>query len=129
MSNKQTVQHPIFKGKRYCFCYHGSSTTSTCGDPYGYENHYDWKNALTVLWSEDELKTFRPNDTIHGFKMFLITELEAEIKILKKKLKGLSAKYIEVKQELNERIEFLKYHTVTFVEIDFVEKKEISGYY
>lgn len=136
-SHKQTVSHPFFTGKKYCFCYNDGSTT--VGDPYGYENHYDWNYAPTVLWTKKELEAFRPNDTVHNFKMFMENQMKEEIAFLTRRKRRADTAYvprvgsdktpINLKKRMEERIEFLKNNRIDFVEITFVKEKENSGYY
>lgn len=135
--NKQTVAHPFFTGKKYCFCYCDGSTT--VGDPYGYENHYDWENAPTVLWTEKELKAFLPNSTVHAFRLSMEEGMKEEIARLTKSKRGAETAHIprvgldktpiNLKKRMEERIAFLKANRIDFVEITFVKEKEGTAKY
>ena len=52
-----------------------------------YENGVQWMDAFSVYWTEEELKAFRPNDTVHSFLRKLEQERVEEIVHLKKKVK------------------------------------------
>jgi hypothetical protein len=150
ISRKQEVEHPYLTGKRYCYCYCDGGTT--VGDPYGYANHYSMEHdRLSVLWTAEELAAFRPEDTVHGFRIRLDQELKDEIAHLKKKARRAPTHYqgrlictrvgqyppkkvwehegINVKQMLLDRIEFLKNNRIDFVEITYVDKAQGTAMY
>lgn len=120
-------------GIRYAFCYYNSAF---------YEEGVQWMDAFSVYWTAEELKAFRPNDTVHSFRMRLEAEKSEEIAHLKKKSKRASTNYIihrsrvtnrygEVKsiykddvgfnekKHLLDRAKFLDDHSIVLVKINF----------
>lgn len=130
------LKDSIFWGTRYCFVY-DTGDHSTPGDPYGYVPKYKWEDAISVLWNKEELDGFRPNDTVHGFKLQLIEGMQEEIKRLKKLVPRAQKAYkshpfaepINLKQRYLDRIAFLESNTIVFVEIEFGKKGEDSSAY
>ena len=127
------LEHSIFTGVKYCLCY-TDGNHCTPGDPFGYTPKYDWKHALSVLWSKEELDNFRPDDTVHNFIMKLKADMLIEIERLKKLVPRASKTYvskgfpkeapINLKQRYLNRIKFLKNNTIVFLEITFDKEGE-----
>lgn len=127
------LEHSIFTGVKYCFCY-TDGNHSTPGDPFGYTPKYDWKNGISVLFSKEELEAFRPDDTVHNFTQKLLGEMEREIERLKKFVPRASKAYVprstprhepvNLRQRYLDRIEFLKNNTIVFLEITFGKEGE-----
>lgn len=119
------MKHSIFTGKKYCFV-HVDMLKDYSWD--GEKQIIDFKRkALSVLWSEKELKQFRPNDTVHNFLSSLKVGQAEEIKRLKKarqkryyKSKLYPFETIDLGKIRKERIDFLTDNDIRFIEIEFV---------
>lgn len=126
------VEHTIFKGVRYCFCYwsnHYSSSWDGLKEHGGHGVKFDLQNRVSALFSEEELAAFRPEDTVHNFRLQLREALDAELAMLKKKVKAAkdswrhSTNYLltcNPKEIIEERIAFLENFTIEFVKINYV---------
>jgi len=111
--------HPIFSGIKYCIANWNTLL---------YENGCDWENSTSVLWTEKELHSFRPNDTVHSFLLSQKESRQMEIDWLKTKIKAAKTSYkpdsklyaCNPKQLLKDRKEFLENHSLVFVEVNFI---------
>lgn len=122
----KAIKDTIFTGKKYCFAY--------------VDIHQDWswdgesqiidfaKKSISVLWSEKELKKFKPNYTVHNFLLDLKEGKSNEIKRLRKArqkryYKDKRGNVIDLGKIRKERIDFLNNNDIRFFEINFVESK------
>ncbi len=96
-------------GIRYCFCYF-SQGFNTSWDGRG--ENFDWKNPISILWDDAQLAAFRPDDTVHCYRLKLRSEMDEELQRLMSKR---GKKY----EQSKERIEFLQNYSVVFVKITY----------
>lgn len=126
----EAMEHSIFTGTKYCFVNIDMNRDWTWD---GDKLMVDWKGkAESVLFSEKELKAFRPDDTVHQWLQGLKKDRQAEIKRLKQLAKTAKSHWVHSrnpnwtcnpKQQLKDRIEFLENNEVRFVEINFEVSK------
>lgn len=105
-------------GIRYAFSNYNSAF---------YENGVEWMDAFSVYWTAEELKAFRPNDTVHSFRLKLEQERVDEIAHLKRKVKTAKTAYkgmyyekpFNEKEHIQNKIKFLSEHSISLVKINF----------
>mgnify|MGYP003351508119 CR=1 FL=1 len=93
----------------------------------------DYSTSYMCL-TKEELDKFRPNDTVHNFRQFLLGEMQKEIDLLNKKIPRASKNYkgINLKERYKDRVKFLKENTIVFLEINFVDEgqgEKLTDYY
>lgn len=124
--NAPAVPDTIFIGTKYVLAY-SDGQTNYFGNPHG-DIHYDLENnAISVLFSPDELEAFRPNDTVHGIIQSLLEGKDFEVRRLKELKKRQSTEWVDkitkevinLKEITQEKIDFLESHTIVLVEVTF----------
>lgn len=92
-----------------------------------YADGIQWMDAFSVYWTAEELKAFRPNDTVHSFLRKLEQERVEEIAHLKKKVKTAKTAYkgmyyekpFNEKEHIQNKIKFLENHSIVLAKITF----------
>jgi hypothetical protein len=84
-------------------------------NPLAYSNKF---NVISVLWSEEELSKFRPNDSVSNFKNYLNHIDLKEIKHLKNYKKS-SYCFKQDKKRINEKIIEIEQYPIIFVKVIF----------
>lgn len=119
---KQVImKSPIYNGKYYAFVNYSGLATSWDGT-----KDIDIDLRESVLFTKKHLKKFRPNDNTHDFLRDMLEHREIKIKELTKLAKTCkhlhkerTGEVIEYKKLVKEQLQFLKDHTIIFVEINF----------
>lgn len=123
--------HP-YTGLMYCFCY-SDGIAATVGDPYRQtKTSYDWVNeAVSVLWTPEQMAEFRPNDTVNEVLNWLLDSHGTELCNYQQLHKESLAKAKRMKRDYEgygdtnltelylNRLTFLKENTIVFLEINF----------
>ena len=115
----KSVPHSIFTGIKYILIYTNGLNTSWDGE----STDYDWNNPtkqISVLWSKNDLKAFRPNDTVYNV-ISEIKRLDVErLKMWRKiKRKGVIPRYPTQHEHAQYIVPFLENHIPILLEINF----------
>jgi hypothetical protein len=119
-SNPRIVEvkgHPFFKETMYCFC----SINTFDKEVYDIEHKLNVdKDRISVYWTQEQIKQFRPSDNTHEYLKTLDKEvIQCEIKTMRRIKR--SPHYTDhSKKEAQHRIERLGSQIIIFVKINLV---------
>jgi hypothetical protein len=106
--------HPFFTETMYCFAAIKPSMGQFSDDV---ENPVDWKNPLSVYWTEQQLADFRPNMGTFEFNKLVYDEMIGEHIKTEKRIKRSPHYGVERKRDCDYRIKEFESQHVTLVKI------------
>lgn len=127
----QTIEEPaidqtIFSGTKYLFCrtpvyvmYGLAENSIGRFDIYG-------EDAVSVMWTKEELDAFRPDDTVHNFRLRIRNQDEERLTFLKKNIKKQPTEYkkfgkiFNIQKQWESEINYLESHVVHFICVKFI---------